>query len=49
MLVAQAQVENLELMTVDGDLASYEVNLVWANTPRASIKSGVSKPSANAE
>lgn len=31
MLVAQAQVENLELMTVDRHLASYEVSLVWAD------------------
>ncbi|HVG09729.1 MAG TPA: type II toxin-antitoxin system VapC family toxin [Thermoanaerobaculia bacterium] len=31
MLVAQAQVENLELMTVDRHLASYDVSLVWAD------------------
>lgn len=35
MLVAQAQVENLELMTVDRELASYDVSLVWATKPPA--------------
>lgn len=29
MLIAQAQIENLELMTVDRQLAAYEVELLW--------------------
>ena len=31
LLIAQAQVENLKLLTVDRQLASYDVEIVWAN------------------
>jgi PIN domain nuclease of toxin-antitoxin system len=31
LLVAQAQVEKLKLMTVDRQLASYDVEILWAD------------------
>lgn len=30
LLIAQAQLENLELLTVDGQFEAYEVRLLWA-------------------
>ncbi|HSG40423.1 MAG TPA: type II toxin-antitoxin system VapC family toxin [Thermoanaerobaculia bacterium] len=30
LLIAQAQLENMELLTADGQFEAYEVNLLWA-------------------
>ncbi|PYS56955.1 MAG: hypothetical protein DMF74_27300, partial [Acidobacteria bacterium] len=36
LLIAQAQVESLAIMTADRQFANYDVPLIWAGDPRLS-------------